>query len=415
MYIGQSEKQRRKKMIAIFIAPFYIALNIYLFWRIKGWVQAYFPKLKGKKGWIVPIVLYAFLASALVIAFFLPQGRFRRGMKLVGNYWLGVLLYMIFFIVIAELGRFLLLHVFRVSKDKICVPRVRRIVGCACATLIMCISFWGVVNARLVRVTPYDVTINKEAQDENGQKMDSMKIVLVADLHLGYNIGCSQMKQMVMKVNQQSPDLIVVAGDIFDNEYDALDDPDQLVKIFRQLKSQYGVYAVYGNHDIDEKILAGFTFGSGREKKVSDPRMDEFVKRAGMKLLRDESVCIDQSFYLYGRPDAEKVGRGISRRKTPKELVNGMDLKKPVIVLDHEPRQLEELNQAGVDIDLCGHTHDGQLFPGNITIHLFWKNPYGYRKVGNAHQIVTSGVGLFGPNMRVGTKAEIVVVNVDFR
>ena len=141
-------------MIAIFIAPFYIALNIYLFWRIKGWVQAYFPKLKGKKGWIVPIVLYAFLASALVIAFFLPQGRFRRGMKLVGNYWLGVLLYMIFFIVIAELGRFLLLHVFRVSKDKICVPRVRRIVGCVCATLIMCISFWGVVNARLVRVTP---------------------------------------------------------------------------------------------------------------------------------------------------------------------------------------------------------------------------------------------------------------------
>ena len=102
----------------------------------------------------------------------------------------------------------------------------------------------------------------------------------------------------------------MVAGDIFDNEYDALDDPDQLVKIFRQLKSQYGVYAVYGNHDIDEKILAGFTFGSGREKKVSDPRMDEFVKRAGMKLLRDESVCIDQSFYLYGRPDAEKVGRG---------------------------------------------------------------------------------------------------------
>ena len=162
-------------MIAIFIAPFYIALNIYLFWRIKGWVQAYFPKLKGKKGWIVPIVLYAFLASALVIAFFLPQGRFRRGMKLVGNYWLGVLLYMIFFIVIADLGRFLLLHVFRVSKDKICVPRVRRIVGCACATLIMCISFWGVVNARLVRVTPYDVTINKEAQDENGQKMSKSK------------------------------------------------------------------------------------------------------------------------------------------------------------------------------------------------------------------------------------------------
>ena len=133
-------------------------------------------------------------------------------MKLVGNYWLGVLLYMIFFIVIAELGRFLLLHVFRVSKDKICVPRVRRIVGCACATLIMCISFWGVVNARLVRVTPYDVTINKEAQDENGQKMDSMKIVLVADLHLGYNIGVRQVQRIVNSINKQDADLVLIAA-----------------------------------------------------------------------------------------------------------------------------------------------------------------------------------------------------------
>ena len=85
MYIGQSEKQRRKKMIAIFIAPFYIALNIYLFWRIKGWVQAYFPKLKGKKGWIVPIVLYAFLASALVIAFFLQTWHEAGGQLLAGR------------------------------------------------------------------------------------------------------------------------------------------------------------------------------------------------------------------------------------------------------------------------------------------------------------------------------------------
>lgn len=256
-------------MIAIFIAPFYIALNVYLFWRIKGWVQAYFPKLKGKKGWIVPIVLYAFLASALVIAFFLPQGRFKRGMKLVGNYWLGVLLYMIFFIVIAELGRFLLLHVFRVSKDKICVPRVRRIVGCVCATLIMCISFWGVVNARIVRVTPYDVTINKEARNENGQKMDSMKIVLVADLHLGYNIGVRQVQRIVNSINKQDADLVLIAGDIFDNEWEAVDQPEELEKILRGIKSKYGVYACYGNHDIQEQVLAGFTFGGQKEKTSS--------------------------------------------------------------------------------------------------------------------------------------------------
>lgn len=401
-------------MIAIFIAPFYIALNIYLFWRIKGWVQTYFPKLKGRKGWIVPIVLYAFLASALVIAFFLPQGRFRRGMKLVGNYWLGVLLYMIFFIVIAELGRFLLLHVFRVSKDKICVPRVRRIVGCVCATLIMCISFWGVVNARLVRVTPYDVTINKEAQDENGQKMDSMKIVLVADLHLGYNIGVRQVQRIVNSINKQDADLVLIAGDIFDNEWEAVDQPEELEKILRGIKSKYGVYACYGNHDIQEQILAGFTFG-GQKEKTSSPEMDEFMEKAGITLLRDEGVLINDSIYIYGRRDAHRPGNGVTDRASADEITKNVDKSKPIIVLDHEPKELEELSSAGVDMDLCGHTHDGQMFPGNILVAMMWENSCGYLNVDGMHNIVTSGVGVFGPDMRVGTKAEICPITVHFK
>lgn len=401
-------------MIAIFIAPFYIALNIYLFWRIKGWVQAYFPKLKGNKGWIVPIVLYAFLASALVIAFFLPQGRFKRGMKLVGNYWLGVLLYMIFFIVIAELGRFLLLHVFRVSKDKICVPRVRRIVGCVCATLIMCISFWGVVNARLVRVTPYDVTINKEAQDENGLKMDSMKIVLVADLHLGYNIGVRQVQRIVNSINKQDADLVLIAGDIFDNEWEAVDQPEELEKILRGIKSKYGVYACYGNHDIQEQVLAGFTFG-GQKEKTSSPEMDEFMEKAGITLLRDEGVLINDSIYIYGRRDAHRPGNGVTDRASADEITENMDKSKSIIVLDHEPKELEELSSAGVDMDLCGHTHDGQMFPGNILVAMMWENSCGYLNVDGMHNIVTSGVGVFGPDMRVGTKAEICPITVNFK
>lgn len=401
-------------MIAIFIAPFYIALNIYLFWRIKGWVQAYFPELKGRKGWIVPIVLYAFLASALVIAFFLPQGRFRRGMKLVGNYWLGVLLYMIFFIVIAELGRFLLLHVFRVSKDKICVPKVRRIVGCVCATLIMCISFWGVINARLVRVTPYDVTINKEAQDENGQKMDSMKIVLVADLHLGYNIGVRQVQRIVNSINKQDADLVLIAGDIFDNEWEAVDQPEELEKILRGIKSKYGVYACYGNHDIQEQILAGFTFG-GQKEKTSSPEMDEFMEKAGITLLRDEGVLINDSIYIYGRRDAHRPGNGVTDRASADEITKNVDKSKPIIVLDHEPKELEELSSAGVDMDLCGHTHDGQMFPGNILVAMMWENSCGYLNVDGMHNIVTSGVGVFGPDMRVGTKAEICPITVHFK
>ena len=91
-----------------------------------------------------------------------------------------------------------------------------------------------------------------------------------------------------------------------------------------------------------------------------------------------------------------------------------MDKSKPILVIDHQPRELAELAAAGVDVDLCGHTHDGQMFPANIIVKLTWKNSYGYLKEGQMHNIVTSGVGLFGPNMRVGTKAEICPIAIRF-
>ena len=215
------------------------------------------------------------------------------------------------------------------------------------------------------------------------------------------------------KINAQNPDLVVVAGDIFDNEYEALENPDRLAAILREIQSKYGVYACYGNHDIQEKILAGFTFG-GKEKKESSVKMDEFLEKSGITLLRDEYVLIDDSFYLYGRPDYERPGRGIDERKSPQEITEDLDLSLPVLVIDHEPRELQELADAGVDADLCGHTHDGQLFPGNLTIKLMWENACGYLKKGNMHSIVTSGVGLFGPNMRVGTKSEICDIMMHF-
>ena len=160
-------------------------------------------------------------------------------------------------------------------------------------------------------------------------------------------------------------------------------------------------------------MLAGFTFRQS-EKKESDPRMDEFLKDANITLLRDEGMLIDGKFYLYGRPDAHRPGRGIETRKTPDEITADMDKNKPIIVLDHQPKELQELADAGVDVDLCGHTHDGQMFPGNLTIKLMWENACGYLQKGKMHNIVTSGVGLFGPNMRVGTKAEICPITIHF-
>ena len=394
-------------MIAILLAPAYLLANYYLLRRTMGWVKAWFPFFRTVRHWVLPVAVQVFLACSIVIAFFLPEGRARRVMKLIGNYWLGVLLYVLLAIVAADLLRLLLgcalpfKHIFITTK-------MHRIAGCLCALAILTASLWGVVNARIIHVTPYDVTIDKSVSG-----MDEMKVVLVADLHLGYNIGEKQMQRMVEKINEQDADLVVIAGDIFDNEWEAVDDPDRIAETLRGIRSKYGVYACYGNHDIEEPVLAGFTFRQG-EKKESDPRMDEFLKDTNITLLHDEGTLIDGKFYLYGRPDAPRPGRGVEVRKTPGEITAEMDKSKPIIVLDHQPKELQALADAGVDLDLCGHTHDGQIFPGNLTIKLMWENACGYLQKGKMHNIVTSGVGLFGPNMRVGTKAEICPITVHF-
>lgn len=388
-------------MIAVYLAPVYILVNVYILWRLFRWLGTISDKLKNKKVRIPITLLYIFFATSMLTGFLSPKGNAERILKLIGNYWLGIFLYTVLVAIVEEII-FLILR--RTKKDS----RKKKIVfGAAGLAAIASISLWGMINARTIRTTEYHVAVDKKVEG-----MESLKVALVADLHMGYNIGCSQMKQMVEKINALNPDVVVIAGDIFDNEYDALEDPEKLIEILQGIESKYGTYACYGNHDIAEKILAGFTFGGQTDEKVSDTRMDSFLEKAGITLLRDEYVMIEDQIYLYGRPDAERPGRGIRERKTAEEITEKMDLTKSVIVLDHEPRELQELADAGVDVDLCGHTHDGQLFPGNITTGLMWENSFGYLKKNDMHNIVTSGVGIFGPFMRVGTIAEVVSVDI---
>ena len=399
---------RRWAMLAVFLAPFYILVNYYLFRRITGWIGVWFPAFTLRRHYPVPTIVYCFFALSLLIAFFLPQGGARRVMKEIGNYWLGVLLYLLLTVVFADLLRLLLMHGLHLGAH-FASPWVHRLAGCACAAAILAATVGGVWNARVIHVTPYDISVDKTAGE-----LTELKVVLLADFHLGYNIGEAQMQRMVERVNEQDADLVVIAGDIFDNEFEAVENPDKIAAVLRGIRSKYGVYACYGNHDVEEPVLAGFTFRSEEEKR-SSPEMDAFLEQSGIRLLRDETVLIDDAFYLCGRADAQRPGRGIETRKTPKELTEGLDHTKPILVLDHQPRELEELAAAGVDVDFGGHTHDGQMFPGNLTVRLFWENPCGHLQKGAMHSIVTSGVGLFGPNMRVATRAEICPVTIHFQ
>ena len=400
-------------MIAIYLAPVYLLGCIYILLRTLNWIRVLHVVFQNV--WVCRGIglIYLFVVFSILIAFMAPASGFRRFMKLLSNYWLGVLVYTIMTVGIADGLRLLLKYPLKnlnfPGRALLFGNVGTAVVGVVCAVIITTVSIYGMINAGNIQTTKYDISIDKKAGN-----LDSLNVVLIADLHLGYNIGCRHMEKMVEKINAQNPDLVVVAGDIFDNEYEALENPDRLAAILRGIQSKYGVYACYGNHDIQEKILAGFTFG-GKEKKESSVKMDKFLEKAGITLLRDEYTLIDNSFYLYGRPDYERPGRGIDERKSPQEITADMDLSLPVLVIDHEPRELQELADAGVDADLCGHTHDGQLFPGNLTIKLMWENACGYLKKDNMHSIVTSGVGLFGPNMRVGTKSEICDIMIHFK
>ena len=194
---------------------------------------------------------------------------------------------------------------------------------------------------------------------------------------------------------------------------EGIDDPEAVKASLRAMKSRLGVYACWGNHDVSERLFSGFSTRR-LENTLRGEEMERFVRESGMTMLADEVRLIDDSFYVIGRKDYENAGDGTARRKSLGELMAGINTDRLVISLEHEPRFLRQNADAGVDVMLCGHTHDGQLFPGNITTRIGWKNSCGKLVLGNMTSIVTSGVGVWGPAMRIGTDSEVAEVDVTF-
>jgi len=234
------------------------------------------------------------------------------------------------------------------------------------------------------------VTVHKPAGD-----YDSVRIAVIGDLHLGWMINRDHTKRFVDLIMAQQPDLILFVGDIVDSHIEPILQ-QRMDEELRRLSAPLGVYSCTGNHEYRHE---------SRQKL-------QLLKEAGITMLRDSAVLIDSAFYVVGRED--KV---ILNRKTTEELfaAERVDRSKPVIVLNHTPDNLAEDAGAGADVALYGHTHHGQAFPGNIATELIFEVAYGYKKKGDTHVYVTSGIGLVGPQFRVGTVSEMVMLTVQFR
>ena len=308
----------------------------------------------------------------------------------LGAYAMGAFLYLLMFTVIAD-AVLLLLRLLRLPAAK--RPRVRGAMAIAVVALTVVTVVGGVIHATQLTHVAYTVPI------DSAMDVSDLNIVLVSDLHLGAVGSEARLEDTVDEINRRKPDIVCIAGDLFDTDYAAIRDPEAASEILRGIDATYGVYLCFGNHDAGETA----------------PQMREFVRRSGITLLDDTYTVIDGRLVLAGRLDASPIGGyGECERAELSAVLDGADPTLPVVVMDHNPTHFDTYPDE-VDLVLSGHTHQGQIFPANLVTGLLYTVDHGMyrREAGGPTLIVTSGAGTWGMPMRVGTDCEIVSIRLE--
>ncbi len=252
----------------------------------------------------------------------------------------------------------------------------------------------GYFNALHPRLRTLEVRLEKPAGDGRGK----LSVVAASDIHLGTIMGSRRLEAIVARINALRPDIVLLPGDIVDESVSEAEE-EKMISALSAIRAPLGVFSVTGNHEY---------FG-GLARNLS------YLVRGGVRVLQDEAVTVGGVFVLAGRkdPTADRFG---DKRKALSEVLGGggIDRALPVILLDHQPVRLSEAENAGVDLQLSGHTHAGQLFPINIINKLSYEQYWGYLRKGATQYYVSCGVGTWGPPVRTGSVPEIVRIEVSF-
>lgn len=379
-------------MTLFFIVFFtvYTSLNFYVF--IRGWqVIAAYPILRSIYAVLFIIIAYGYILAKLLYKFLSPLAY--DILLGVGAIWFAFFAYFVLSLLLIDIIRLLngwfhfLPAIIYNNYDL-----TKKITAIIVITLVGLIVFWGNLNKRNIQTKTIDISIPKGAG-----KLDSLNVVMASDIHLSPIDGEKLLTKIVDKVNSCNPDIILLAGDIVDDKAIVLEERG-IGESFRRLKSKYGVYSITGNHE----------YINGVDTCV------RFAEKFGIKFLRDSSTMIDSSFYLIGRDDSSELQFTGKQRKSLSDIVKDIQPNYPKILLDHTPFKLEQAEQNGIDIQLSGHTHHGQIFPGNLITKMIYELSWGYKKKGNTHYYVSSGAGTWGPPVRTGSNSEIVNLKIKF-
>ena len=358
----------------LLILPLGVAVILYAFFG--------FCLLYGK---LLPPVVMALIALILIfpvpflpLSQAMPAGTARRIVHRIGEATIGVYLYTLI-VLVADATVFYICLLFSLPA-----PSLPIVAACSAAALALILTA-AILNARRIRVKRHTLVF------DGCGKEGKMRAVVFSDLHLGFFTTKSFLRRLQKAVNQEDADCILFAGDLFDSDLCEIDDPDFAADVLKNMKRKDGFFACTGNHDL---------------YAASDSRQTDFYKEAGVTLLRDEGVCLPLCS-LYGRKDSSE-----------KDRVKASDLPDtpcPLIVLDHRPDDIKALAGRGVDLAVCGHTHGGQTFPGNLTARLLSRYAYGLHASGKTKVLTTSGAGYWGVPLRLFVNNEIVVLDISMQ
>jgi len=370
----------------ILMFSFYGGINYYIARKIYLWLCSFSTNLNV----YIYTGTYILLALSMFLAFLPIPSSIKRVFSYISSHWMVIFVYLLLFFLASDLvvllGRLTNLIPTPIPQS------VRFCAGLVVVLLTTGFVSYGLFNANQIKYVSYDIGLKEKTL------FPELKIVLISDLHLGAVNSEKNLSNIIQGINNLNPDIVCIAGDIFNDDLNALRNPSGAIDLFKSITPTYGTYACLGNHD------GGKTF----------QEMIHFLEQSNIKLLNDEYVTVDERLVLIGRVDPSPIGGfGGLERKEITDIITSIDTSLPVVVMDHNPSNIKQYGKE-VDLILAGHTHQGQIFPGNLITNAIFTVDYGYyRKNSDSPRvIVTSGAGTWGMPMRIGTNNEIVTITL---
>ena len=373
------------------VLAIYGVVNCYIF--VRGW-QAIPP---GSTVRVYYAVAFALVAASFIVGRFLERiylSRLSDMLVWVGSFWLGAMLYFFLIIYILDIVR-LINHFmpFYPHFIRANYPRVKEIIALSSIGLVATILMVGYINALSPRIRTLNLDIPKSANGRN-----SLNIVSASDIHLGTLVGRHRFDLIADEILALKPDIVLFPGDILDEDLAPVI-RENIGESLRRIKAPLGVYAITGNHEYIGGVEAA----------------TRYLLEHEITLLRDSVVKIDDAFFLVGREDRSIAGFTGRRRLPLDQLLTQVDTSLPVILMDHQPFELEQVSSRNIDLQISGHTHHGQLWPFNFITKAVYEVSWGYKNKDGTHIYVSSGVGTWGPPVRTGNRPEIVNIKLYFK